>query len=64
MKRSSLSAKENQMEYAVSVERERILQILEMVLSKMVDNDQWSMTRNEFNDLIDYIAHVEEETNE
>ena len=52
------------MEYAVSVERERILQILEMVLSKMVDNDQWSMTRNEFNDLIDYIAHVEEETNE
>ena len=51
------------MEYAVSVERERILQILEMKLSAMIDNGEWSMTRNEFNDLIDYIAHVEEETN-
>jgi hypothetical protein len=49
------------MEYAVSVERERILQILEMKLSDMVDNDKGSMTRNEFNDLIDYIAHVEED---
>ena len=51
------------MEYAVAVERERILQILEMKLSSMIDNDQWSMTRNEFNDLIDYIANVEEENN-
>lgn len=49
------------MEYAVSVERERILQILELKLSDMIDNDKWAMTRNEFNDLIDYIANVEEE---
>lgn len=48
------------MDYAVSVERERILQILELKLADMVDNDKWSMTRNEFNDLIDYIAYVEE----
>jgi hypothetical protein len=53
--------KEHQMEYAVAVERERILQILEMKLSSMIDNDQWSMTRNEFNDLIDYIANVKED---
>jgi hypothetical protein len=46
---------------AAEAERERILQILELKLADMVDADKWSMTRNEFNDLIDYIAHVEED---
>lgn len=48
------------MDYSAAVERERILQILELKLADMVDNDKWSMTRNEFNDLIDYVAHIEE----
>lgn len=39
-----------------SYERERSLVILERKLNEMIANEEWSLTRNDLNDLIDEIA--------